>query len=275
MTILENIIENKRREVAERRELIPIKNLEQSSHFDAPCVSLVKYLNRPDKVGIIAEIKRRSPSKGAINEYISVEKVSIGYMQAGASALSVLTDKEFFGGTNEDLSVARKFNYCPILRKDFILDEYQIVESRSIGADAILLIAAALDEKLIENLTSFAASLGLETVLEIHDFDELPDDLSNISIVGVNNRNLKDFSVDANRSLEIAEKLPAEITKISESGLTEPETVVKLKNAGFKGFLIGETFMRESQPEAACAEFVKKVQSSKFRVQSLNVESGF
>lgn len=267
MTILENIISNKRREIDARRELVPIKKLEQSEHFAAPCVSLVRYLNRSDKAGIIAEIKRRSPSKGVINEYISVEKVSIGYMQAGASALSILTDKEFFDGSNEDLLVARKFNYCPILRKDFIVDEYQIVESRSIGADVILLIAAALDEKQIKNLTAFATSLGLETVLEIHDYAELPEDLSYISIVGVNNRNLKDFSVDVNRSFEIAEKLPSEITRISESGLTEPETVVNLKKAGFKGFLIGETFMRESQPETACAEFIKKVQSA---VQNTN-----
>lgn len=267
MTILEKIINKKRREVAERRELVPLKKLEQSSHFDAPCVSLVKYLNRPDKVGVIAEIKRRSPSKGAINEYISVEKVSIGYMQAGASALSVLTDTEFFGGSNEDLIVARKFNYCPILRKDFVLDEYQIVESRSIGADAILLIAAALEEKQIKSLAAFARSLGLETLLEIHDFEELPDDLANISVIGVNNRNLEDFSVDVNRSFEIADKLPPEITKISESGIADPKIVQMLKRAGYKGFLIGETFMRQSQPETACAEFVKKVQNSMFQAQ--------
>lgn len=259
--ILEKIIAHKQKEVAERRELVPVKKLEQSEHFNAPSVSLVRYLNRADKVGVIAEIKRRSPSKGAINEYVAVEKVSIGYMQAGASALSVLTDAEFFGGSNEDLMTARKFNYCPILRKDFTIDEYQIVEARSIGADAILLIAAALEEKQIKNLAAFAASLELEVLLEIHEFDELPGDLENISVVGVNNRNLKDFSVDVNRSFAIAEKLPAGITKISESGLREAETIIELKRAGFKGFLIGETFMRESQPELACAEFVRKIQA--------------
>jgi indole-3-glycerol phosphate synthase len=221
----------------------------------------VRYLNRADKVGVIAEIKRRSPSKGAINEYVSVEKVSIGYMQAGASALSILTDTEFFGGTNEDLITARKFNYCPILRKDFTIDEYQIVEARSIGADAILLIAAVLDEKQIKNLAAFATSLGLEVLLEIHEFEELPGDLENVSIIGINNRNLKDFSVDVNRSFSIAEKLPAGIVKISESGLSEAETIVQLKRAGFKGFLIGETFMRESQPELACSEFIRKIQT--------------
>lgn len=258
--ILDKIIAQKQKEIAERRELVPVKKLEQSEHFAAPCVSLVRYLNRPDKVGVIAEIKRRSPSKGAINEYVSVEKVSIGYMQAGASALSVLTDKEFFGGSNEDLQTARKFNYCPILRKDFMLDEYQIVEARSIGADVVLLIAAALDKSQLKNLAGLAVSLGMEVLLEIHELAELPDDLENISVVGVNNRNLKDFAVVVNRSFEIGEKLPAEITRISESGLSQPETIVELKRAGFKGFLIGETFMRAAQPEIACAEFIHRIQ---------------
>jgi indole-3-glycerol phosphate synthase len=259
MTILEKIIENKRREVAERHELVPVKKLERSEHFAAPIASLVKYLHRPDKVGIIAEIKRRSPSKGVLNEYISIEKLSIGYMQAGASALSVLTDAEFFGGSNEDLITARKFNYCPILRKDFIVDEYQIVESRAIGADAILLIAAVLSEKEIKQFAAFAASLGLEVLLEIHSLEELPPDLENINIIGVNNRDLSDFTTDINRSFEIAEELPDEITKISESGISEAETILKLKKAGFQGFLIGEAFMRNSRPEAACAEFIRKI----------------
>lgn len=259
--ILDEIIAHKRIEVAERRELVPVKKLELSEHFNAPCVSLARYLRRRDKVGIIAEIKRRSPSRGAINEYISVEKISIGYMQAGASALSVLTDARFFGGSNADLSCARKFNYCPILRKDFTVDEYQIVEARSIGADAILLIAAAIAPQQIKSLAAFAVSLGLEVLLEIHELKELPDSLENISIVGVNNRDLRSFSVDTNRSFEIAEKLPAEIVRISESGLSEPETIVELKKIGYDGFLVGETFMRESQPEAACAEFIRKIRA--------------
>lgn len=259
MTILEQIINHKRREVADRRELVPVRKLELSEHFAAPIVSLVKYLHRPDMVGVIAEIKRRSPSKGVLNEYISIEKLSIGYMQAGASALSVLTDTKFFGGTNEDLSTARRFNYCPILRKDFVIDEYQIVESRSIGADAVLLIAAALSAAEIKRLADFAASLGLEVVLEIHKPEELPADLENISVVGVNNRDLTDFTTDVNRSFEIAERLPAAITKISESGISDETTVLQLKKAGFNGFLIGEAFMSTSRPEAACAEFIRKI----------------
>lgn len=259
MNILDKIIEHKRREVAERAEIVPFKKLEQSEHFAAPVVSLVQYLKRDDKVGIIAEFKRRSPSKGILNEYAAIEKTSIGYMQAGASALSILTDKEFFGGTNDDLTKARKFNYCPILRKDFVIGEYQITEARAIGADAILLIAAVLSRAEIKKFAAFARSLALETVLEIHDLSELPENLENISVIGVNNRNLKDFTTDVNRSLEIAEKLPAEITKISESGISDAATIVKLKKAGFGGFLIGEKFMNASRPETACAELIREI----------------
>ena len=144
MTILEQIIEHKRKEVVQRKELYPIKLLEKSIYFSSPTVSLKQYLVREDKIGIIAEIKRRSPSLGMINAYVDVERTSIGYMQAGASAISVLTDQTFFAGKNEDLTIARKFNYCPILRKDFTVDEYQIIEAKSIGADAILLLANVL-----------------------------------------------------------------------------------------------------------------------------------
>ena len=262
MTILEEIIAFKHHETAERRDLVPVKKLERSEHFTVPVVSLVSYLRRPDKVGIIAEIKRRSPSKGMLNEYISVEQLSIGYMQAGASALSVLTDTKYFGGTNEDLTTARRFNYCPVLRKDFIVDEYQVIEARAIGADAILLIAGALSAQQIKNFSALASSLGLEVVLEIHEYDELPPSLENIDILGMNNRNLQDFSTDVGRSFALAEKLPVDgITKISESGLSDPETILELKKAGFQGFLIGETFMRNSRPEAVCAALVQKLQT--------------
>src|SRR5688500_15119050 len=145
MNILDQIIAHKRKEVSDRKSLYPVKLLEQSIFFSSPTVSLKKYVQRKDKTGIIAEFKRKSPSKGIINAHASVERTTIGYMQAGASALSVLTDKQFFGGSNEDLVVVRKFNFCPIIRKDFTIDEYQIVEAKSIGADAILLIAAVLD----------------------------------------------------------------------------------------------------------------------------------
>ncbi|SFF82710.1 indole-3-glycerol phosphate synthase TrpC [Pontibacter chinhatensis] len=259
MNILEQIISTKYKEVAERKELYPVKLLEKSLYFETPCISLERYLLRADKSGIIAEIKRKSPSKGDINPYVSVERTSVSYMQAGASALSVLTDGPYFGGKNEDLMTARKFNYCPILRKDFTVDEYQIVESKSIGADAILLIAAALEPARLKQLAAFARSLGLEVLLEVHNLEELQQTLCDeVTVVGVNNRNLKDFVTDVNTSLELANHIPSGITKISESGISKPETLVTLRQAGYNGFLIGETFMQNSRPGQSAAAFIKE-----------------
>ncbi len=255
MNILEKIIAHKRNEVAERQSLYPAKLLERSIFFETPTVSLTKYLRRPDRHGIIAEFKRRSPSKGVINAYAKVEQTTIGYMQAGASALSVLTDEHFFGGKNEDLTMARKFNFCPILRKDFTISEYQIIEARSIGADAILLIAAVLTPQEVRQLSTFARSLGLEVLLEIHDGSELGHLCDTVNAVGVNNRNLADFSVDVRRSIELAPHIPDDFVKISESGLSDPASIVELRKAGFQGFLIGENFMKHSRPEEACKEF--------------------
>ncbi len=264
MNILEEIVAHKHKEVAERKSLYPIKLLEKSIFFESQPVSLKKYLLRPDKVGIIAEIKRKSPSKGMINAYVSIERTSVGYMQAGASALSVLTDTNFFGGKNEDLTVARKFNFCPILRKDFIIDEYQIVEAKSIGADAILLIAAVLSPHQIQSLAAFAHTLGLEVLLEVHDKEELNRSINAaIDAVGVNNRNLKDFTVDINLSKELAPAIPDEFIKVSESGISQAETILDLGNYGYKGFLIGETFMKNSRPEKACAALIDKLWSLK------------
>ena len=164
MNILDQIVAYKKQEVAERKELYPIKLLENSLYFSSPTVSLKKYLAREDKSGIIAEFKRKSPSKGIINAYADVEETSIGYMRAGASALSVLTDSHFFGGSGEDLKTARKFNFCPILRKDFTIDAYQVYEARSMGADAILLIAEILSEKEVKQLAELAKSLEMEVV---------------------------------------------------------------------------------------------------------------
>ena len=177
MDILEKIIAHKYREVEERKSLYPVKLLEQSIFFASPVVSLKKYVQRKDKSGIIAEFKRKSPSKGVINSAASVERTSIGYMQAGASALSILTDKEFFGGTSDDLTTARKFNFCPILRKDFVVNEYQIIEAKSIGADAILLIAAALTPARLSELAKVAKGLGLEVLMEVHTKEELQSNL--------------------------------------------------------------------------------------------------
>jgi indole-3-glycerol phosphate synthase len=259
MNILDKIIEHKRKEVDERMSLYPVKLLEKSIYFNSPCVSLKKYLLRDDKVGIIAEYKRKSPSKGMINQYAPVERTSMGYMQAGASALSVLTDTEFFGGKNDDLTTARKFNYCPILRKDFTIDEYQIVEAKSIGADAVLLLANVLDAKQVKQLAKFSKSLGLEVLLEVREKDELKSVCEYVDVVGVNNRNLKDFKVNVKQSFDLAKLIPKEFIKISESGIDSPKTIHDLRKVGFKGFLIGETFMKHSRPEIACTQFIKEV----------------
>jgi indole-3-glycerol phosphate synthase len=260
MNILDEIIAHKRAEVAERKSLYPVKLLESSIYFNTQPVSMKKYLLRPDKSGIIAEIKRKSPSKGTINRYVSVERTSIGYMQAGASALSILTDTHFFGGKNEDLTTARKFNFCPILRKDFTVDEYQIIEAKSIGADAILLIAAVLQPQEIDELAQAAHALGLEVLLEVHNLEELKASLSpHVDLIGVNNRNLKDFNVSVDTSLELAEHIPNNFIKVSESGISQAATIRSLQQAGYKGFLIGETFMKHSRPEKACSDLISEL----------------
>jgi indole-3-glycerol phosphate synthase len=258
--ILEQIVSNKQREVEERKSLIPVKLLEESIFFPTQPVSLRKYLLRTDLSGIIAEFKRKSPSKGMINPHAAVERTSIGYMQAGASALSVLTDQHFFGGRNEDLTTARKFNFCPILRKDFMIDEYQVIEAKSIGADVILLIAGILAPERVKELGALAHSLGMEVLLEVHDLEELEKTItSEVDLIGVNNRNLKDFSVDIQTSVKLAESIPNEFIKVSESGISKASTIVELKAHGYRGFLIGETFMKNSRPEKACAALVDEL----------------
>ena len=260
MNILDKIVEHKKREVEENNAFHPIKELEQGVHFSRQTVSLKKSLLQLDKSGIIAEIKRKSPSKGIINPSVSVERVSVGYIQAGASALSILTDKEFFGGSNEDLSRARDFNLCPILRKDFIIDRYQIIEAKSIGADAILLIAAVLAPAKLKELCTFAHSLGLEALMEIHNEEELWNNLdAGIDLIGVNNRNLKTFDLNVETSRQLSKLIPEAMTKVSESGIESPEAIIDLKRYGFKGFLIGQTFMQSSMPEKAATEFINEL----------------
>ncbi len=260
MSILDQIVADKKKEVAERKSLFPVKLLEKSPYFEGRVVSMARYLKRPDKTGIIAEFKRQSPSKGVINNQVDIEKVSIGYMQAGVAGLSILTDNKYFGGKSEDLMIARSFNFCPILRKDFIIDEYQLIESKSIGADLILLIAACLTPKEVKSLASQAKSLGMEVLLEVHDKDELDQVLTDeVDIVGVNNRDLKTFHTDIATSKALAEVIPKKFMKISESGISDPKTVVDLMGHGFDGFLIGENFMKSTSPERACRNFVKSI----------------
>lgn len=262
MTILDKIISHKRREVVEHKTQISIKQLEQTEFFELPRKSLASELKRRDKAGIIAEFKRRSPSKGVINSDVAAREVAQGYEAAGASALSILTDHDFFAGSNQHLADAAETVSIPILRKDFVIDEFQIVEARAFGASAILLIASVLTAANIRELAAFAQSLDLEVLLEVHQSAEIPDDLTDISVVGVNNRDLRDFSVSIERSFEIAQILPADLVKVSESGLNDAATILKLKKAGFDGFLIGETFMKTADPAAACAKLIGEIQSA-------------
>jgi indole-3-glycerol phosphate synthase len=263
MNILDEIIAWKKKEVQENKELYPVKLLEKSIYYTAQPVSLQKYICREDLSGIIAEFKRKSPSKGTINEFADPATVCLEYMQAGASALSVLTDQKYFGGSSKDLKTARRYNYCPILRKDFIIDEYQIIEARSIGADAILLIAEVLTKEELKNLHKIASRLQLEVLFEIHDeenIDKLPGD---VRIVGINNRNLRNFEVSIEHSIKLADKLSDNVTKIAESGIDSPATLIKLRQAGFDGFLMGERFMRETNPGRACKLFIEQIKKEK------------
>ena len=259
MNTLNKIIEHKRIEVKEREALYPFELLKKTNYFNSKTVSLSGYLKRPDKSGIIAEFKKQSPSAGVINKYLSVEKTSIGYMQAGASALSILTDKTFFGGSSEDLTIARKYNFCPILRKDFIINEYQLIESKSIGADAILLIAAVLTKEEIIDLTDKAHELGLEVLLELHAPDEIQKLYEKVDVVGVNNRDLNTMKIDVKQSIIMSDLLPKQMIKISESGIENIEVIQKLKTHGYQGFLIGSHFMKQPHPHLACKEFIKEL----------------
>ena len=260
-TILQTIVAHKRQEVAARRELVPVKLLETSLYFRSQPLSLRKYLLRENGSGLIAEFKRRSPSKGWINQYAPVERTTLGYMQAGAVALSILTDTEFFGGKNEDLTTARRFNFCPIIRKDFVVHEYQILEAKSIGADAVLLIAAVLTPAEIDTLGRLARSLGLEVLLEVHDAEELARSVNAdaVDLIGVNNRNLHDFTLSLDTSMELAAAIPREFVKVSESGISSAKAIGQLREVGYRGFLLGEAFMRHARPERACATLVQEI----------------
>jgi indole-3-glycerol phosphate synthase len=262
MTILDKITAQKAIEVAAAKAEISIQDLEKSEFFARKTNSLVASLSAENSTGIIAEHKRKSPSKGVINGQLSVEDVTQGYAQAGAAGLSVLTDTDFFGGNKEDLQKARIANpSTPILRKDFMIDEYQVYEAKAWGADVILLIAACLSPEQIKSLSQKAHELGLEVLLEIHDQEELDrSPLEYVDIVGVNNRNLKNFAENnVNASLVLAEKIPANVIKISESCISEPETINLLKSAGYRGFLIGETFMKDASPGTKLGEFIAKI----------------
>lgn len=261
VNILEEIISYKKEEIKRRKKESPVEHLENEPGFAREIFSIKKFLLDPAKTGIIAEFKRKSPSKGMINDIAAVEDVTRGYAYHGASAISVLTDEPSFGGTSEDLQKAR-FNQVPILRKDFILDPYQLVESRAMGSDVILLIAACLEPAETWQLAARAKKLGLEVLLEIHEEKELAHVCEEVDVVGINNRDLKTFSVDIDRSVRLSERLPVNKLRVAESGIRNVETILHLKRAGFNGFLIGEQFMKTPDPAIAFASFIDQLKKS-------------
>ncbi|GHU62067.1 indole-3-glycerol phosphate synthase [Bacteroidia bacterium] len=258
--ILGQICENKRLEVARQQEAMPLSYM--MSFLDVTehqTISFKQALTNSNS-SIIAEFKRRSPSKGWIHADADVKSIVVGYEQAGAAAISILTDEKFFGGTFHDFHRARKrIKQIPLLRKDFIVDEYQIYQSKVMGADVILLIAACLTKEETFRFTEIAHELNLEVLLEIHHEEELAYIQPNVDVVGINNRDLKTFVTDIQHTIDLANKIPDNYIKISESGLSKPETVIQLRKVGFKGFLMGENFMKTAEPELALKDFIAKI----------------
>jgi len=257
MNILEQIINDKLQDVAFKKQYFPAGTYEMLPGFTRQTVSLKKSLK--ETTGIITEFKRQSPSKGIINNRCKVQDVVKGYDANGSACMSILTDEKYFGGANEDLLAGRIVTQKPILRKDFIIDEYQITEARGIGADVILLIAACLTPEETQYLAAFAKSLDLEVLLELHGADELDHVCDEVDLVGINNRNLKTFEVNWQHSIDLAARLPSDKLKIAESGIHSVDTLLMLKQNGFDGFLIGENFMKHEDPTIAFASFVQEL----------------
>jgi indole-3-glycerol phosphate synthase len=259
-TILDTIIAYKEGEVAASKAAVSTTELQRAPLFGRKTLSLKQSLSDPALTGIIAEFKRKSPSKGVFLEGADAGAITAAYTHGGASGLSVLTDAHFFGGSPADLAQAR-VNKIPILRKDFMIDEYQVIEAKAMGADVILLIAACLSPGRVRTLGALARSLHMEVLLELHAEEELGHVCPEIDLVGINNRDLKTFNVDIARSLELASRLPKDLPKVAESGISDPETIREMRMHGFAGFLIGETFMRASDPGAAFTTFATQVKT--------------
>ena len=259
MNILDQIIADKFKEIALNKQLISTSNFERTPLFERETISLSKALKN-SATGIIAEHKRRSPSKAVINQSLNVEDVARGYENAGVCGMSVLTDAIYFGGSLDDLILARASVKLPLLRKEFIIDEYQIIEAKAYGADVILLIAAVLEREQIKSFSELAKSLKMDVLLEVHNLEELERSImQNIDMIGVNNRNLKTFEVSTDISKQLSEKIPNEFVKVSESGISSVEAIKDLKNYGYQGFLIGENFMKTDNPGLSAREFIKNL----------------
>ena len=259
MSILDQIIASKKKEVALKKSVVSVAQLENSDLFNKKTNYLSKSIINSTS-GIIAEHKRRSPSKATINNTFSVEEVVKGYENAGASGISVLTDMQYFGGSLEDLLLARASVQIPLLRKEFIVDEYQLLEAKACGADTILLIAAVLTKEEIKQLSEFAQSLALEVLLEVHNLEELDKSIMpSLDLIGVNNRNLKTFEVSLQNSIDLINHIPNDFVKISESGITTTNDIKLLRSHGFQGFLIGESFMKTDNPGKSLEQFINEL----------------
>ncbi|MEB8347286.1 indole-3-glycerol phosphate synthase TrpC [Flavobacteriaceae bacterium KMM 6898] len=262
MNILDKIVLDKRKEVDLKKLIIPTSQLEASALFERPTVSLAKALQHSD-TGIIAEHKRRSPSKAMINQNLNVQDVAKGYEDAGVCGMSVLTDGKYFGGSMDDLLLARASVNMPLLRKEFIIDEYQILEAKAYGADVILLIAAILSKAEIKAYSEFAKKLHLNVLLEVHNVEELHKSIMpSLDMLGVNNRNLKTFEVSLETSKSLSTIIPDDFVKVSESGISTIEAIRDLKSYGYKGFLIGENFMKTDDPGGNAHHFIKALKES-------------
>jgi indole-3-glycerol phosphate synthase len=258
--ILEKICKKKRQEVELRKKNQLVSMLENSTYYSQPAYSLSNHIKKSSH-GIIAEFKRKSPSRGIINPNADIRKTTKGYIESGASALSVLTDETFFGGSLENLRIAKEENGRPILQKDFVLDPYQVIEAKAHGADAILLIANLLSKKDILDLSEFAVSLGMEVLFEIHNKEEIRKIPEQAHLIGINNRNLQNFDVNQENAMEILRHLPNKSVKIAESGINSPWQAYQLLNNGFDGLLIGEAFMKQEKPDEACKKFINQLES--------------
>ncbi|MBD3723897.1 MAG: indole-3-glycerol phosphate synthase TrpC [Flavobacteriaceae bacterium] len=262
MNILDKIIADKQREIELKKKVVSVNQLEATDLFNSRTKSLSKILANSN-IGIIAEHKRRSPSKSVINFNHTVEDVTLGYQNAGVCGISVLTDGKYFGGSLDDLLLTKATVNIPVLRKEFIIDEYQILEAKAFGADVILLIAAVLTREEIKHLSQFAQSLGLEVLLEVHNREELEKSIMpSLNMIGVNNRNLKTFEVSLDYSKELSQLIPDEFVKVSESGISSIEAIKELQQFGYQGFLMGEHFMKTENPGNKAKLFIQKMMST-------------
>lgn len=263
MDILDEIVAHKRVEVEAFKKALPPTELYRrvEAMMDAPvCGGSMREALMTSQSGIIAEFKRRSPSKGWIKEEGKPTEITLAYQQNGASALSILTDEKYFGGKDEFIVEARRSGVTlPILYKNFIVDEYQLFQARLCGASAALLIAADLTLTECRTLLATAHELGLEVLLEMHSPEELDYAALEPDMYGINNRNLGTFVTDVQNSFRMAELLPKDVCKVSESGISSPDTILQLREAGYRGFLIGETFMKKDNPGIALHDFLTKL----------------